>query len=66
MKTVKWSQLGMPTEEGDVPVPDIGTVGVHPEDIERAEAWGDDPEFELIEFNFATSPRQYTLGKIVE
>ena len=70
MLTVKWSDLGRPTERSEIDVPGIGKVEVTERDVKRAEERGDDPVFELLPHKrqplSGQQPKYFNLGGIVD
>ncbi len=63
MATILWSELGAPTEPGDVEVKGLGIVVVMQGNINYAKSVGGDPEFELLEATAITPKmRRYLLG----
>lgn len=63
MPTILWSELGAPTEPGDVETEGLGIVVVMPDNIVDVKAAGGDPEFELVEATAITvGMHRYLLG----
>ncbi len=63
MATILWSELGAPTEPGDVEVEGLGVVVVMRGNIVYAKSVGGDPEFELVEATAITvKMHRYLLG----
>ena len=62
--TVRWSQLGSPTEPVEVTVAGIGVVAVSRDNIRRAQASGQvDPVFMLTDIS-AIKDIAYKLGRL--
>ena len=64
MVTILWSELGVPTEPGDVRVKGLGIVAVTKGNIDDATSEGNDPEFELLKANTSMMDKmqRYLLG----
>ncbi len=63
MATILWSELGAPTEPGDVRVEGLGVVVVMRGNIADAKSVGGDPEFKLVEATAITvKMHRYLLG----
>lgn len=63
MGTILWSELGVPSEPGDVRVEGVGIVAVTQGNIDDAKSVGGDPEFELVDAtSLGDKMRRYLLG----
>ncbi len=63
MNTISWSQLGAPTEPGNVRVEGLGVVAVTKRNIDDVAAAGGDAEFDLHDAtSMGDTMHRYLLG----